>query len=127
MSTRQRLDKWLWAARFFKTRALAREAVERGHVRLADERVKPARELRVGDLLSIQMGDLCWRVSVLGFSEQRGPAPAARLLYQEDADSTAERLRRVEAKKLAAEPANGLRGRPTKKDRRMIHRFNDSA
>lgn len=124
-AARQRLDKWLWAARFFKTRALAREAVEGGRVRYNGERAKPARELRVGDELEIRLGELIWRVVVRGLSEQRGPAPVARLLYEEDAASQAERLRLVELGRLATEPANTLRGRPTKKDRRMIHRFTE--
>ncbi len=125
-----RIDKWLWAARFFKTRGLAQAAVEAGRVRLVGagepgDRVKSSRELRVGDLLRIQVGDLVWTVSVLGLSEQRGPAPVARQLYAESAQSQAERLARIVAAKEQAEPSSGIKGRPTKKDRRQIHRFNE--
>jgi ribosome-associated heat shock protein Hsp15 len=120
---RLRIDKWLWAARFFKTRALATQAIEAGHVKLAGERVKPAKEVRPGDRLSIVVGDMEWRVEVLGLSDRRGPAPQARALYAEDAASLEARQRRIEARRVAAEPAADIKGRPTKRDRRLIHRF----
>ncbi len=120
-----RLDKWLWAARFFKTRALAHEAVEAGRVRLGGERVKPGRIVRPGDELSIQIGDLAWKVRVEAVSDRRGPAAEARRLYAEDDASREERARRIEARKWQADPAAALHGRPTKRDRRLIHRFNE--
>lgn len=124
-ATRLRIDKWLWAARFFKTRSLAQAAVEGGRVRLDGERVKPSRELRLGDALAIQVGELSWTVTVLALSDRRGPAPMARLLYREDADSQTARQRQIEARQWQADPGRDLRGRPTKKDRRQIHRFNE--
>lgn len=129
-AARLRLDKWLWAARFFKTRGLAQEAVEGGRVRfvaagVVGDRIKPSREVRLGDVLRIQVGDLVWTVSVLGLSDKRGPAPVARQLYEESPESLAARLAQIEAKHALAEPGSSIKGRPTKKDRRLIHRFND--
>ena len=123
---RVRLDKWLWAARFFKTRSLAREAVDGGKVRLAGERVKASRELKPGDRLDIQIGECRWRVTVLVLSDRRGPAPVARGLYSEDEDSRLERERQAESRQWAADPGSAIKGRPTKRDRRLIHRFNDA-
>lgn len=117
-----RIDKWLWAARFFKTRSLAAEAVERGRVRLNDERCKPARSLRPGDLLDIDNGSTQWQVRVLGLSDQRGPAPVARQLYEETPDGIARREQEAERRRLFAEPADAIRGRPTKRDRRVLDR-----
>lgn len=129
-AARLRIDKWLWAARFFKTRSLAQDAVETGRVRFVlagdvGERIKPSREVRLGDVLYIQVGDLVWTVSVLGLSDKRGPAPVARQLYEESAQSVAARLAQIEAKRGQIEPGSSIKGRPTKKDRRQIHRFND--
>jgi ribosome-associated heat shock protein Hsp15 len=131
-AARLRIDKWLWAARFFKTRGLAQEAVEGGRVRFViagdvGERIKASREVRLGDVLHIQVGDLAWSVTVLGLSDKRGPAPVARLLYEESPESLAARLAQIEARRMQAEPGSGIKGRPTKKDRRQIHRFNDFA
>ncbi|KAF0102344.1 MAG: ribosome-associated heat shock protein Hsp15 [bacterium] len=120
-----RLDKWLWAARFFKTRALAHEAVEAGRVRLNGERVKPGRVIKPGDELSIQVGDLTWKLRVEALSERRGPAAEARRLYVEDEASREARERRIEERKWQSDPAAALHGRPTKRDRRLIHRFNE--
>jgi ribosome-associated heat shock protein Hsp15 len=120
-----RIDKWLWAARFFKTRALAQQAVEGGRVRLNGERCKCSRALHPGDRLQIKIDDLEWVVTVRGLSQQRGSAPVARLLYEEDAESVAARERRVEDRKRALDPGSALRGRPTKRDRRLLHRFNE--
>jgi ribosome-associated heat shock protein Hsp15 len=117
-----RIDKWLWAARFFKTRSLATDAVERGRVRLNDERCKPARNLKVGDLLDIDNGSSEWQVRVLGLSDQRGPAPVAQLLYEETPSSVQRREQAADKRKLFAEPADEIRGRPTKRDRRMLDR-----
>jgi ribosome-associated heat shock protein Hsp15 len=118
-----RLDKWLWAARFFKTRSLATQAIEHGRVKLNGERVKPARDVKPSDRLDLHIGDLDWTITVRALAMQRGPAPVAQALYAEDPESVARRQARVSERKLAASPAGGLRGRPTKRDRRQIHRF----
>ena len=118
-----RLDKWLWAARFFKTRSLATQAIEHGRVKLNGERVKPARDVRPADRLDLRIGDLDWTVTVRALAMQRGPAPVAQGLYEEDPDSVVRRQARVAERKLAASPAAEIRGRPTKRDRRQIHRF----
>lgn len=116
-----RLDKWLWAARFFKTRALAIQAVETGKVLLRGERVKPAKNVHVGDLLQIRRGPYLTVVVVKMLSLRRGPAAEANLLYEETADSIA--AREIVAERLAAEGRSDLRGRPTKRARRQIGRF----
>jgi len=121
-----RIDKWLWAARFFKTRALAQLAVEGGKVRLNGERCKCSRELRLGDRLSIMIDTLEWVVTVRGLSNQRGPAPVARQLYEEDPASVATREQKIEERKRLSEPGSQIRGRPTKRDRRLLHRFNEA-
>ena len=115
-----RLDKWLWAARFFKTRSLAQQAIAAGHVRFAGERVKPAQVIKVNDGISVRVGELEWSVVVKGLSERRGPAPEARKLYEETPESRTERERRSDLRRWGAEPARGLKGRPTKRDRRML-------
>lgn len=121
---RLRLDKWLWAARFFKTRSLAAEAVDRGRVEVNDQPAKPARELRVGDTLALrQDGGVKRTVVIRGLCAQRGPAPAAQALYEETADSLAERQRAAQARRLAPEPAHSIeQGRPTKRERRDLER-----
>ena len=118
---RIRLDKWLWAARFTKTRALAVEQIEKGRVQVNGQAAKPAREVRCGDLLEMRLGDSQRTVKVLGVSNLRGPAPVAQALYEE----TAESLAKAEAARLArrqgVEPASSLEhGRPTKRDRRVL-------
>ncbi|HEX6268199.1 MAG TPA: RNA-binding S4 domain-containing protein [Burkholderiales bacterium] len=115
-----RLDKWLWAARFFKTRRLAQQAIAAGRVKLHGERVKPAHVVKVTDALSVRVGELEWVVEVKALSEQRGPAEKARKLYDETAASRAERERRMDLRRWSAEPAAGLKGRPTKRDRRRL-------
>jgi len=115
---RIRLDKWLWAARFFKTRSLASQAIDLGRVRIDGERIKPAREARVGEMLDIQVGEQRQRVVIRALSTLRGPASVARELYLETADSIARRKRREERR--AAEPAQSIKGRPTKRDRREL-------
>jgi ribosome-associated heat shock protein Hsp15 len=122
---RERLDKWLWAARFFKTRSLATAAVAGGKVKLDGVPVKPAREVKPGDELEIAVGDQCWTVVVRGLNEQRRPAPEARLLYEETAASAARRAEQAELRKLAPAPGAELRGRPTKRAGRMIRRFSE--
>lgn len=124
--TRMRIDKWLWAARFFKTRSLAAQAIAAGHVRLAGHVVKPARELHVGERLEIAVGDALWNVVVRGLNAQRRPAVEAQQLYEESAESRARRLAQQEARRLAPVPGSDLRGRPTKKARRLIRGFNDN-
>jgi ribosome-associated heat shock protein Hsp15 len=118
-----RVDKWLWAARFFKTRSLAADAVDGGKVHVNGERVKPAKTLKLGDQLAIRIGPYTWNVSVMELSDRRGPAPEAQKLYAEGEES---RLVRevVAAQVRAARPDNPLhKGRPTTKDRREIDRF----
>ena len=122
---RMRLDKWLWAARFFKTRSLATQAIDAGRVKVNGERAKPAREIKPGDRLEVRGGDADWTLTVLGLSMQRGPAPVAQALYEEDAESIARRAQQIAERKLAANPAAEIKGRPTKRDRRMIRRFTE--
>jgi ribosome-associated heat shock protein Hsp15 len=119
-----RLDKWLWAARFFKTRSLAQQAIAGSRVKLNDERVKPAHDLKVGDSLSVRVGQYDWKLTVRALSEKRGPAVQARLLYEETAASRAERERRIDIRKFSPEPAATIKGRPTKKDRRDLDDWN---
>jgi ribosome-associated heat shock protein Hsp15 len=115
-----RLDKWLWAARFFKTRSLAQQAIEAGRVKLNEQRVKPAHALKVSDSIWIRVGDLEWRIHVKALSERRGPASEARKLYEETEASRAERERRGDLRRWGPEPAAEMKGRPTKRDRRRI-------
>jgi ribosome-associated heat shock protein Hsp15 len=115
-----RLDKWLWAARFFKTRSLAQQAVAGGRVQLNGERTKRAHEVRVGDSIDVRVGEGRWQIEVKALSERRGPAEEARRLYEETAESRAERERRQDLRRWGAEPAAGLKGRPTKRDRRLL-------
>lgn len=118
-----RLDKWLWAARFFKTRSLAAEAAQGGKVHVHGDRAKPARPVRVGDRLQIRRGPYEWVVTVKGLSTRRGPAKEAVLLYEETADSVQNRdAARVQLQAQAA-PFRERGGRPTKKDRRDRARF----
>ena len=114
-----RIDKWLWAARFFKTRSLALDAIESGRVKVGGERVKPARIVHLGDKLHIDNGSDQWDVLVLGISDKREGAPVARMLYEESADSIARRAAEQERRKLFQEPGADYKGRPTKRDRRM--------
>lgn len=120
-----RIDKWLWAARFFKTRSLAAAAVQAGKVRVGGERVKPARMLACGNLLTIDNGAETWEVTVAALSEQRGPAPIARTLYVETDASSARRQAEAERRRLFREPAAELKGRPTKRDRRLLDQSRD--
>ena len=124
-SGRVRLDKWLWAARFYKTRSLAADAVQGGAVRLHGERCKPAHALRPGDVLDIRIGQQVTSVVVQALDDRRGPAPQARLLYEETAESLARR-EAAEALRQAGLAQVGERaGRPTKRDRRQIRRFTE--
>ena len=118
-----RLDKWLWAARFYKTRSLAQQAIAAGRVKLNEARIKPAHELKAGDALAIRVGDFEWQITVKALSDKRGPADVARQLYQESEASRSERERRQDLRRWGAEPASALKGRPTKRDRRRIEDF----
>lgn len=120
MNDTVRLDKWLWAARFFKTRSLATDAVDHGRVKLGGDKVKPARAVRVGDRLDIDNGADQWEVLVLRLSDVRAGAPVARTLYEETAASVNARAAAAERHKLFREPGADLRGRPTKRDRRQL-------
>jgi ribosome-associated heat shock protein Hsp15 len=120
---RIRIDKWLWAARFFKTRSLALEAIALGRVRVEGERIKPAREARVGERVEIVHGETRTVVVIQALSAVRGPAPAARLLYAETAESLARRERQSQVRRYGAEPAATLQGRPTKRDRRRLEQL----
>lgn len=121
--TRVRLDKWLWAARFFKTRALACEAIGRGRVSVNGQPARASRDTHEGDQIALHQGDMPRTVVVKALSERRGPAPQALALYEETADSLAHRQRAAEARRLAPEPASSIeQGRPTKRDRRDLER-----
>lgn len=120
---RVRLDKWLWAARFYKTRSLATQAVEGGKVKLNGARTKPSKELKPGDRLLIHIGSYTWDITVLALSDRRGPASVARELYAEDEASRLQRQQQVAERRLQANPGAELKGRPTKRARRQIHRF----
>ncbi len=128
-----RLDKWLWAARFYKTRSLAVEQIGKGRVTVNASAAKASREIRVGDTIALRQGNVPKTVKVLGLSPVRGPAPVAQQLYAETAESIAERERLAEQHRLAPEPAASIAlqhdGRPSKRDRRSIdrvrHEWND--
>ena len=121
LTDRLRLDKWLWAARFYKTRALAADEVDKGRVRVNGQPAKPARELKAGDLVEMRQ-DQVWRcVVVVALSAVRGPAPLAQGLYAETAESLANRAKAAETRRLAAEPAQAIaQGRPTKREGREL-------
>ncbi len=119
-----RIDKWLWAARFYKTRSLAVQEINKGRVLVNEQTAKPAREVAPGDTVSIRKEDPAVVVTVRAISAVRGPAPKARELYEETAESIAAREKAAEMRRLAPEPSIDLRmGRPTKRDRRELSRF----
>ena len=120
-----RLDKWLWAARFFKTRTLATHAVDGGKVKVNGDNPKPAKEIRPGDQLEIRIGQVSFNVAVHGLSDRRGPAPEAQLLYVESEESRLTRAM-VKEQMRANATANPFKGRPTKKARRHIIRFTEN-
>jgi ribosome-associated heat shock protein Hsp15 len=120
MSETVRIDKWLWAARFFKTRSLAADAVESGKVRWNEERAKPSRNLKTGDVLRIDNGAAVWQVMVSLLSDQRRAAAIAQTLYLETSESQTRRRNEAEQRKLFHEPTAQLKGRPTKRDRRLL-------
>jgi ribosome-associated heat shock protein Hsp15 len=116
-----RIDRWLWAARFFKTRALATEAVAAGHVHANGARVKPAKDVRAGDELQIRIGTIEWTVRVLALADRRGPASVAQTLYEETPESQDARERQRLQRRLAPPPLGAdLGARPTKQDRRRL-------
>lgn len=121
---RERLDKWLWAARFYRTRTLAAQAIDAGHVRVGGERVKPAQGVRQGTRVSVRKQQLTWDVEVLAVSARRGSATAAAALYRESDASLAARARMSEALRVAhgQAPASPT-ARPTKRDRRRLEDF----
>ncbi len=115
-----RIDKWLWAARFYKTRSLAKKEVENGKIKVNDQRCKPARTIEIGDLISIKKKDLLWVVEVLILSENRGPAKVAQTLYQETEDSVKEREAKQLLSKLEYQSTPQTDGRPSKHQRRAL-------
>ena len=118
-----RIDKWLWAARFFKTRTLAQTAVAGGKIKLNGERVKPARDIAPGDQLTIRIGELEWAIVVKALSDRRGPAAVARNLYEEDDASRARRAAQVADRRAQASVWGERKGRPTKRERRRLERW----
>jgi ribosome-associated heat shock protein Hsp15 len=119
---RQRVDKWLWAARFYKTRSLAAQAVEAGRARVNGERVKPSRDVKPGDEVLVRAGELEWKVKVRALAARRGPAAEAAQLYVEGEDSRARRETMIAMRKSGPQPV-AHEGRPTKRDRRLLERF----
>jgi ribosome-associated heat shock protein Hsp15 len=125
MAETVRIDKWLWAARFFKTRTLATEAVDGGKVRVNGERIKPSRAVRLGDVLDIDNSATRWEVAVLGLSDVRGASSVAQALYSETEPSIARRRHEAEQRKFFREPGTTLKGRPTKRNRRQLDKSNN--
>jgi ribosome-associated heat shock protein Hsp15 len=121
-----RLDKWLWAARFFKTRSAAQQAIDGGKVRLNGERTKPSKELKPGDQLVVAIGVYEWTVRVVQPADKRGSATVARTLYEESEESRARRALEIEKRRRFNEPASTLKGRPTKRDRRVLDDWKDA-
>lgn len=120
-----RIDKWLWAARFYKTRSLAVEELDKGRVRVNDIEAKPSREVKVGDTVALRQGPVIRTLVVLGISSQRGPAPVAQQLYEETEESLQRRAQAAEQHRIASDPASSLEhGRPTKRDRRSLDKAN---
>ncbi len=115
-----RIDKWLWAARFFKTRSAATDAVLGGRVHLNDARVKPSKDVKPGDIVEVRIGQLQWTVVVRGISEKRGSASVAATLFDETASSTAARAQRTNELKMSRPLGADLGARPTKQDRRRL-------
>jgi ribosome-associated heat shock protein Hsp15 len=125
--SRTRLDKWLWASRFYKTRSLAAQAIESGQVRIGDERVKSAHGVHVGDRIVVRRGGLAWDVGVTALSDRRGSAADAARLYVETQESAAARVEEVARRKAVAATEPVWPGRPTKRDRRKLREFLDEA
>ncbi len=124
---RMRIDKWLWAARFFKTRSLATDEINHGRVQMDQHDVKPSREIQAGDVITIVQAKIPRTVVVKGVSDQRGPAPVAQQLYEETQESLKTRARLIENNRLSPEPAMSIaHGRPTKRDRRDLQKHWDA-
>jgi ribosome-associated heat shock protein Hsp15 len=121
-----RLDKWLWAARFFKSRTLAATAIEAGRVLISDERAKPARLIKVGERLKINREQEKFELVVRGITEQRKSAPLARLLYEETPESMLARQTVAENRRFYSEPSQEIAGRPTKRNRRALERLREN-
>ncbi|MQR00423.1 RNA-binding S4 domain-containing protein [Glaciimonas sp. GS1] len=115
-----RIDKWLWTARFFKTRSLASTAVDNGKVQVDGDRIKPARHVKIGDLLAIENGNSVWEVVVQGLADVRSSAAIAQTLYKETEVSVNKRLAIAEDQRYFSEPTISMKGRPTKRDRRLL-------
>jgi len=126
-SNKVRIDKWLWMARFFKTRSLAQKAIEGGKIHLNGQRTKPAKEIRIGDTLVVNTGHIERTLIVKAFSHRRGPAPEAALLYEETVESIQRREQAIALHRQEAGLRSPGTGRPTKKQRRAIHRFTNSS
>jgi len=122
---RVRFDKWLWTARFYRTRSLAAQAIEAGQARLDDARAKPAHAVRPGQRVTLRRNGLIWEIEIVALSPQRGGASQAQLLYSEDPTSTAARLAEIARRKAAAATAPTSDARPTKRDRRKLQAFLD--
>lgn len=120
MSESTRIDKWLWAARFFKTRSLASHAVELGRVLQNEVRVKPAHAVKMGDLIEVHQTEQVWQIEVLRILEVRGSASVAQTMYQETAASAAKRAQVIENRKFQQEPAASLTRKPSKRERRQL-------
>jgi len=120
---RVRLDKWLWAARFYRTRSLAALAITAGHVRVDDQRIKPSRLAAAGDRVVLRRDGLVWDIVVLALSDRRGDAAAAAQLYRESPQSIATRTEEIARRKAAAATAPTSPGRPTKRERRKLRAF----
>ena len=125
MSEPIRVDKWLWAARFFKTRSLATDAIDHGRVKLNGLKIKPAKTIQFNDLLDIDNGSSQWQVKVIGLSGQRGSATLARQLYTETEESIKTREQEAMRRALFPEPSADIKGRPTKRDRRLLDKSRD--
>ena len=121
-----RLDKWLWAARFYKSRTLAAAAIEAGRVLVADDRAKPARLIKVGERLKINREQERFELVVRGISEQRKSAPLARLLFEETPESLLARQTVAENRRFYSEPSKEIAGRPTKRNRRALERWKEN-
>ena len=122
---RVRLDKWLYAARFYKTRSIAAQAIEAGRARVDDQRVKPSHAVKAGTRISLSKDALVWKVEVAAVSDKRGPASEAAKLYRESPENAAVREEEIARRKAAAASAPRTSGRPTKRDRRKLHSFLD--
>jgi ribosome-associated heat shock protein Hsp15 len=120
-ANRVRIDKWLWAARFYRTRSLAAQAIDAGHVRVDDKRVKPAQPVHPASRVSIRKHELAWEIEVIAVSERRGSATQAALLYRESEESAAARERAIRERSASRAPAAPRR--PTKRDRRKLEDF----